>query len=169
MKARELMKNAIDETADVMIYILALSQQNNIDVSDSIKKKIEKNIKKYPAVRIPVQGENADYLDQCEISSICPVIFQRWTTAWIFYLILMQRVLPLKKVFFRQIIFPYLKLNLIASLLNYNSAGNTLMPVGEVNMMTIKNEINCNTAYGRWLYYELIFIDDIQITSGPIR
>ena len=77
MKARELMKNAIDETADVMIYILALSQQNNIDVSDSIKKRIEKNIKKYPAVRIPVQGENADYLDQCKISSICPNIFQR--------------------------------------------------------------------------------------------
>ena len=77
MKARELMKNEIDETADVMIYILALSQQNNIDVSDSIKKRIEKNIKKYPTVRIPVQGENADYLDQCDISSICPIIFQR--------------------------------------------------------------------------------------------
>ena len=77
MKARELMKNAIDEIADVMNYILALSQQNNIDVSDSIKKKIEKNIKKYPAVRIPVQGENADYLDQCDISSICHTIFQR--------------------------------------------------------------------------------------------
>ena len=77
MKARELMKNEIEETADVMIYILALSQQNNIDVSDSIKKRIEKNIKKYPAVRIPVQGENADYLDQCDISSICPIIFQR--------------------------------------------------------------------------------------------
>jgi len=49
MKARELMKNAIDdaidETADVMIYILALSQQNNIDVSDSIKKKIGKEYK----------------------------------------------------------------------------------------------------------------------------
>ena len=29
------------------------------------------------AVRIPVQGENADYLDQCNISSICPIIFQR--------------------------------------------------------------------------------------------
>ena len=71
------MKKAIDETADVMIYILPFSQQNNIDVSDSIKKKIEKNIKKYPAVRIPVQGENADYLDQCDISSICPIIFQR--------------------------------------------------------------------------------------------
>ena len=71
------MKNAIDETADVMIYILALSQQNNIELSDSIKKKIEKNIKKYPAVRIPVQSENTDYLDQCDISSICPIIFQR--------------------------------------------------------------------------------------------
>jgi len=29
------------------------------------------------AMRIPVQGENADYLDQCETSSICPIIFQR--------------------------------------------------------------------------------------------
>ena len=77
MKARELMKNAIDEAADVMIYTLALSQQNNIAVSDSIKKKIEKNMKKYPAVKIPVQGENADYLDHCKISSICPTIFQR--------------------------------------------------------------------------------------------
>ena len=77
MKERELMKNAIDETAGVMIYTLALSQQNNINVSDSIKKKMEKNIKKYPAVKIPVQGENVDYLDQCKISSICPTIFQR--------------------------------------------------------------------------------------------
>ena len=77
MKARELMKNAIDEIADVMIYTLVLSQQNNIDVSNSIKKKMENNIKKYPAVKIPVQGENADYLDHCKISSICPIIFQR--------------------------------------------------------------------------------------------
>ena len=77
MNARELMKNAIDEIADVMIYTLVLSQQNNIDVSNSIKKKMENNIKKYPAVKIPVQGENADYLDQCKISSICPIIFQR--------------------------------------------------------------------------------------------
>ncbi|MAZ64718.1 MAG: hypothetical protein CMG51_00090 [Candidatus Marinimicrobia bacterium] len=77
MKARELIKNAIDEIADVMIYALVLSQQNNIDVSNSIKKKMENNIKKYPAVKIPVQGENADYLDQCKISSICPIIFQR--------------------------------------------------------------------------------------------
>ena len=71
------MKNAIDETADVMIYTVALSQQDNIDVSGSIKKKMENNIKKYPAVRIPVLGENADYLDQCKNSFICPIIFQR--------------------------------------------------------------------------------------------
>ena len=29
------------------------------------------------AVKIPIQGENANYLDQCKISSICPIIFQR--------------------------------------------------------------------------------------------
>jgi len=29
------------------------------------------------AVRIPVQDENANYLDQCGISSICPIIFER--------------------------------------------------------------------------------------------
>ena len=34
-------QNAIDEIADVMIYTLVLSQQNNIDVSNSIKKKME--------------------------------------------------------------------------------------------------------------------------------
>jgi len=38
---------------------------------------MKKNIKKYPAVRIPVQSKNADYLDQCKNSSICPIIFQR--------------------------------------------------------------------------------------------
>jgi len=29
------------------------------------------------AVRIPVQDENTNYLDQCGISSICPIIFER--------------------------------------------------------------------------------------------
>ena len=48
MTAGELRKNAIDEIADVMIYALAFCQRNNIDVSDAIKKKMEKNVKKYP-------------------------------------------------------------------------------------------------------------------------
>jgi hypothetical protein len=30
-----------------------------------------------PAVKIPVLGENENYLNQCKISSICPIIFQR--------------------------------------------------------------------------------------------
>ena len=49
MKEGELRENAIDEIADVMIYALAFCQRNNIDVSDAIKKKMEKNVKKYPA------------------------------------------------------------------------------------------------------------------------
>ena len=48
MNARELMKNAIDEIADVMIYALAFCQRNNIDVSYAIKQKMVKNMKKYP-------------------------------------------------------------------------------------------------------------------------
>ena len=48
MKEGELRENAIDEIADVMIYALAFCQRNNIDVSDAIKKKMEKNVKKYP-------------------------------------------------------------------------------------------------------------------------
>ena len=49
MTAGELRENAIDEIADVMIYALAFCQRNNIDVSDAIKKKMKKNVKKYPA------------------------------------------------------------------------------------------------------------------------
>lgn len=49
MTAGELRENAIDEIADVMIYALAFCQRNNIDVSDAIKKKMVKNVKKYPA------------------------------------------------------------------------------------------------------------------------
>ena len=49
MMTGELRENAIDEIADVMIYALAFCQRNNIDVSDAIKKKMKKNVKKYPA------------------------------------------------------------------------------------------------------------------------
>ena len=48
MKAGELRDNAIDEIADVMIYALAFCQRNNIDVTDAIKQKMEKNVRKYP-------------------------------------------------------------------------------------------------------------------------
>jgi NTP pyrophosphatase (non-canonical NTP hydrolase) len=40
--------NAIDEIADVMIYAIAFCNRNNIDISDAIKQKMKKNMKKYP-------------------------------------------------------------------------------------------------------------------------
>ena len=43
-KTRE---DAIDEIADIMIYAIAFCNRNNIDLSDAIKQKMEKNIRKY--------------------------------------------------------------------------------------------------------------------------
>jgi len=40
--------NAIDEIADVLIYAFAFCIRNNIDISDAIRQKMKKNIKKYP-------------------------------------------------------------------------------------------------------------------------
>ena len=48
MKAGDIRENAIDEIADIVIYTLAFCNRNNIDISDAIKKKMEKNIQKYP-------------------------------------------------------------------------------------------------------------------------
>ena len=41
-------KEAIDELADIMIYALAFSNRNNINISSAIEKKMIKNRKKYP-------------------------------------------------------------------------------------------------------------------------
>jgi len=49
MKANETRDNAIDEIADILIYALAFCNRNKIDITDSIKKKMEKNTRKYPA------------------------------------------------------------------------------------------------------------------------
>ena len=49
MTASDIRKNAIDEIADIVIYTLAFCNRNNIDIADSIRKKMEKNIQKYPA------------------------------------------------------------------------------------------------------------------------
>ena len=48
MKANETRDNAIDEIADILIYALAFCNRNKIDITDSIKKKMEKNTRKYP-------------------------------------------------------------------------------------------------------------------------
>ena len=49
MKEGKLRKNAIDEIADVMIYVISFCNRNNIDISDAIAQKMKKNEKKYPA------------------------------------------------------------------------------------------------------------------------
>jgi len=49
MKVGDVRENAIDEIADILIYILAFCNRNKIDITDAIKKKMEKNIQKYPA------------------------------------------------------------------------------------------------------------------------
>tara|TARA_B100002051_G_scaffold68975_1_gene65469 strand:- start:223 stop:594 length:372 start_codon:yes stop_codon:yes gene_type:complete len=49
MKAGETRENAIDEIADIIIYAIAFCNRNNIDISNAIKQKMEKNKKKYPA------------------------------------------------------------------------------------------------------------------------
>jgi NTP pyrophosphatase (non-canonical NTP hydrolase) len=49
MKAGETRENAIGEIADILIYTLAFCNRNNIDIADAVKKKMEKNIQKYPA------------------------------------------------------------------------------------------------------------------------
>ena len=48
MKGNETRDNAIDEIADILIYVLAFCNRNKIDITDAIKKKMEKNIRKYP-------------------------------------------------------------------------------------------------------------------------
>ena len=45
----EVRENATEEIADVMIYALAFCNNNNIDISTAITRKMEKNKKKYPA------------------------------------------------------------------------------------------------------------------------
>ena len=49
MKSGEVREKALDEIADIFIYLLAFCNTNKIDISDALMKKMTKNIKKYPA------------------------------------------------------------------------------------------------------------------------
>jgi len=48
MESGKTRDNAIDEIADILIYAFAFCIRNNIDISDAIRQKMKKNIKKYP-------------------------------------------------------------------------------------------------------------------------
>ena len=45
---KNIRQDATDELADIMIYALAFSNRNNINISSAIEKKMIKNRKKYP-------------------------------------------------------------------------------------------------------------------------
>ena len=49
MSSGKLRKNAIDEVADVFIYLIAFCNENDIDIKQAIDMKMKKNKKKYPA------------------------------------------------------------------------------------------------------------------------
>ncbi len=48
MLEKNTRQDAIDELADIMIYALAFTNRNNINISSAIEKKMIKNRKKYP-------------------------------------------------------------------------------------------------------------------------
>ena len=48
MSEKKTRQDATDELADIMIYALAFSNRNNINISRAIEKKMIKNRKKYP-------------------------------------------------------------------------------------------------------------------------
>ena len=49
MKDNDFRSKAIDEIADILLYAIAFANRNDIDISEAIKQKIEKNKKKYPS------------------------------------------------------------------------------------------------------------------------
>ena len=48
MSEKNTRQDATDELADIMIYALAFSNRNNINISSAIEEKMIKNRKKYP-------------------------------------------------------------------------------------------------------------------------
>ena len=48
MSEKNTRQDATDELADIIIYALAFSNRNNINISSAIEKKMIKNRKKYP-------------------------------------------------------------------------------------------------------------------------
>ena len=49
MRSGKSRNDAIDEVADVFIYLIAFCNENNIDIKQAIDQKMKKNKKKYPA------------------------------------------------------------------------------------------------------------------------
>jgi len=60
----ELMKKIRDELADVIVYSLNFANQLDIDVSNAIKAKLEKNAMKYPSEL--VKGKSEKYTEYVE-------------------------------------------------------------------------------------------------------
>ena len=54
-------ENISDELSDVLFFVLRLSQRFDIDLTSSLKNKIEKNAKKYPVEKSI--GKNTKYTD----------------------------------------------------------------------------------------------------------
>lgn len=51
-----------DETADIFFFLLRFAQMNNIDLSEVLKRKIEKNNKKYSIEKF--KGSNKKYSEE---------------------------------------------------------------------------------------------------------
>ena len=49
MKNNDFRSKTIDEIADILLYVIAFANRNDIDISKAIKQKIKKNKKKYPS------------------------------------------------------------------------------------------------------------------------
>ncbi len=62
-QVEEILKNRKedikDELADVLYFLLRIAQMNNIDLSDALDKKMEKNEKRYPLDKF--KGSNRKY------------------------------------------------------------------------------------------------------------
>jgi NTP pyrophosphatase (non-canonical NTP hydrolase) len=58
-KNTEKRERLSDEIADTFYFLLRLAQKYNVDLSTELKKKLEKNEKKYPVVK--VKGSNKKY------------------------------------------------------------------------------------------------------------
>ena len=61
LMASERRTDVSDELADVLFCVLRFAQMNNIDLSNALKSKMEKNVKKYPVEK--VRGSNKKYTE----------------------------------------------------------------------------------------------------------
>lgn len=58
----EKREDVLDEIADVFYFVLRFAQMNNIDLSKELKRKIDKNSKKYPIEKSKGCNEKSKYL-----------------------------------------------------------------------------------------------------------